>query len=385
MSTLLGLAIWALASTLARADGDCDEEETTPFKVEYVIALAILGQCCVLCPFGAYLLWKRIQNARGGTRTIKLGVDGKCIADYTVKAPSDGDFVKVTDPSTSQDDIANTTASKKHILWTMQLGLKVIDERINKEQELSPGVAETEADVEAQPSSPKSIHEIFQAGQSVEYYSRSSGQWLPAQIKGSRHSDSITGGEFPTHEVLVGVRKQLRVGVELGLLRRVFAPGLPVSFYSMHKKTWLSGEVDALQNPSPSLMGYRVKIMSDRQADIPPTLLRARFPKDTEVEVYTGQSTGWLSGVVVEESALQTDVSATMPDLPKVEQSASLKSLASSMSLDGTEELLGPGKAEIWVEVTVMLDKQKLEIDKMTQMLRVPSYQVRVTGDYVSM
>jgi len=72
-----------------------------------------------------------------------------------------------------------------------------------------------------------------------------------------------------------------------------------------------------------------------------------------------------------------------MPDLPKVEQSASLKSLASSMSLDGTEELLGPGKAEIWVEVAVKLDEHKLE--GMPEMLRVPSYQVRVTGDYVSM
>ncbi|CAE8730018.1 unnamed protein product [Polarella glacialis] len=380
MSTFLGLAIWALASTLARADGDCDEEETTPFKVEYVIALAIIGQCCVLCPFGAYLFRERLQNSRSGTRTIKLGPDGMCIAAYTVKEPSFGDPVKVTESSMGQDEIANTTASKKHILWTMQLGLKVIDERIN--QALNPGLAETEAYVEVRPSSSTSIYEIFQAGQSVEYYSRSSGKWLPAQIKSSRHS--ITGIEFPTHEVLVGVRKQLRVGVEICLLRHVFAPGLPVSFYSVQEETWLTGELDALQNSSPSLMGYRVKIMSDRQVDIPPSILRARFPKDTEVEVYTGQATGWISGVVVEESALQTDVLATMPDLPKVEQSASLKSLAiSNLSLDGTEEFLGPGKAEIWVEVAVKLDEHKLE--GMPEMLRVPSYQVRVTGDYVSM
>ncbi|CAE8614867.1 unnamed protein product, partial [Polarella glacialis] len=210
-----------------------------------------------------------------------------------------------------------------------------------------------------QPSSGSSIHEVYQAGESVEYYSRTSGKWLPGQIKGI-HSSTET--DFPTYEVLVGMKKQLRVDVELGLLRHVFLAGHPVSVYSGQKKTWQEGDIEAVQNSAPSLFGYRVKTFG-RQADMPPTFLRARFPKDTPVEVYTGKSTGWISGVVVEESAWKMEAAATVTE---VAQSTSLKSFAASrtsasLSSDEPGEVPGPGEAEIWVEVAVQLGQERPE------------------------
>jgi len=163
-----------------------------------------------------------------------------------------------------------------------------------------PGSAERGA-VRGEALKPRLV-EAYETGSRIEYFSRSQGKWAAGVVDSSGIINPWS--DLPVYEVTigVGVRKQIRAGVELSMLRLPLKPSDPVEVYSAKTKSWLAGTVKKEQGSVTSL-GYQVEVWDGPEKGVlvvSASSLRPRFPEQSLVEIYiSGQ--GWVPGAVMSE------------------------------------------------------------------------------------
>jgi len=232
--------------------------------------------------------------------------------DYEVKRVINEDCDSMDRESTRDpdEDVADV---RTHVVWNYDpetavhegwkryataSGSKATD-NLEAEVPREPGFAERGA-VRGEALKPRVV-EAYETGSRIEYFSRTQGKWVAGVVHGSGINP---WSELPVYEVTigVGVRKQIRAGVELSMLRLPLKPSDPVEVYSAKTKSWLAGTVKKEQRSVTSL-GYQVEVLDGPEKGVlvvSASSLRLRFPERSLVEVYiSGQ--GWVPGAVTSE------------------------------------------------------------------------------------
>jgi hypothetical protein len=149
----------------------------------------------------------------------------------------------------------------------------------------------------------------YETGTKVEYYSRSNGLWLPAEVfaKANMVRRSVVDVDTViTYDIhVLGARVQELYDVKFESLRLPFEALEYVDIYSRDAKLptggkWLAGRINGPQVSGATMVGYQV-LITDTQIVlemIPATRLRRRYNEGQQIEVYKGAVEGWVKAVV---------------------------------------------------------------------------------------
>lgn len=161
----------------------------------------------------------------------------------------------------------------------------------------------------------------YETGTKVEYYSRSNGLWLPAEVfaKANMVRRSVVDVDTViTYDIhVLGARVQELYDVKFESLRLPFEALEYVDIYSRDAKLptggkWLAGRINGPQVSSATMVGYQVLITDTSCGEdtqkvlftgkvlemIPATRLRRRYSEGQQIEVYKGAVEGWVKAVV---------------------------------------------------------------------------------------
>ncbi|CAE8682189.1 unnamed protein product [Polarella glacialis] len=156
-------------------------------------------------------------------------------------------------------------------------------------------------------------HEVYEHGASVEYYSKTTRRWLPAQIQGAGFSADES---LPTYQVLVKVnrKRSLRHAVELSDLRLAFQQSDKVDYNWKIKRVWRAAAIDGKPSSAATALGYPIRCEEDLTGPeivvqwAPAAQLRSRWPEGSQVDVYQSPAIGWMPAMVVRTQECQPSV-----------------------------------------------------------------------------
>ncbi|CAE8626151.1 unnamed protein product [Polarella glacialis] len=211
--------------------------------------------------------------------------------------------------SMEQQEIETTLGVNQHLQQTLsQLSLSDYaqhQEAQPAEQErLDSGPRSSAEAVEIIVPDTEVAHEVYEHGASVEYYSKTTRKWLPAQIQGPGFSADES---LPTYQVLVRVnrKRSLRHAVELSYLRLAFQQSDKVDYHWKIKRVWRAAAIDGFFSSAATALGYPIRCEEDLTG---PEIvvqwalaaqLRSRWPEGSQVDVYQSPAIGWMPAMVV--------------------------------------------------------------------------------------
>jgi len=149
-------------------------------------------------------------------------------------------------------------------------------------------------------------------GQCVEYYSRTHGIWLLADIRVKLMGADEKGAQlWANYTVTMHNSRQRRPNVGLSCLRTVLVSGEPCEHYVTEQDRWVPGSVVRALHDG-AVPGYELEL--EEATEVPTimansVLVRRRYPAGAQAVVYRGLARGWVNAEVLEPHALDNDPS----------------------------------------------------------------------------
>lgn len=173
-------------------------------------------------------------------------------------------------------------------------------------------------------------------GERVEYYSKTNGMWLHADIFTEWQQDA----KCAMYSVRMRGSNQRRRGVGFELLRMPLQKGEPCEVFSVKDGWWLAAKIAG--SVAGSVPGYEVKISASDMPGSPTAVsmvsaavVRRYFPVYSRLVVYRGTDRGWAEAVAVAPSC----------DRPGSGGAAAVESDALRRSSSGESQM---GAVESW-------------------------------------
>ncbi|CAE8610289.1 unnamed protein product [Polarella glacialis] len=217
--------------------------------------------------------------------------------------------LQVSRNSMEQQEIETTLGVNQHLQQTLsQLSLSDYAQHQKaqpaEQERLDSSPRSSEEAVEITLPDREVTHEVYEHGASVEYYSKTTRRWLPAQIQGPGF---CADDSLPTYQVLVRVNRTrcLRHAVELSDLRLAFQQSDKVDYHWKIKRVWRAAAIDGNPSSAATTFGYPIRCEEDLTGPevvvqwAPAAQLRSRWPEGSQVDVYQSPAIGWMPAMVV--------------------------------------------------------------------------------------